>query len=256
MAPQTEHTRAEALFSAYIDQRVTADEKAFVERHVAACADCRAKLNATRAMVAALRTLPVVKAPRSFVLPREMERKPRASLFNWYPALRLATVLAAVAFIVTFAGDLMLARSGSTTMIPMQAAAPAAAPAPMATAAVPETAAKQAAPAAPTAPTAEAPGETARALPTPTDEALMAAGAAATVTDTATLSEPMMALRADMAPTETMTATATSAFAPTTPAAAIEPAAPQPDWLRVATIALGGLVIVLGAATLMARRGT
>jgi len=250
MAPQTEHTRAETLFSAYIDQRVTADEKAFVERHVAACADCRARLNATRAMVAALHALPVVKAPRSFVLPREMERKPRASIFNWYPALRLATVLAAVAFIVTFAGDLMLSRPGGATMIPMQAAAPAAAPA------APEVSPKQAAPAAPTAPTMEAPADTVRSLATPTGEALMAAGSAATLTDTATLSEPTtLAVEAPTEPAlagEMLTTTAAYSAAPT---AATGPAEPQTDWLRVASVALGGLVIVLGAATLMARRG-
>ena len=63
-------------------------------------------------MVAALKAMPVVKAPRSFVLPREMAKQPKRSIFAWYPTLRLATALAAIAFVVLFAGDLLISRSG------------------------------------------------------------------------------------------------------------------------------------------------
>lgn len=265
MAPQIDHTRAEELFSAYIDQRATADEKAFVERHVAACADCRAKLDATRAMVAALRALPQVKAPRSFVLPKEMERKARPSILSWYPALRVATALAAVAFIITFAGDLITPRPGTVAMIPMQASAPAQ-PTHMA-----EPTLKQAAPAEAPAPAAPAPaapaGDAARVSPTPTPETLTAAGAAEPVTDTATMTESM-ALAMEAAPEATpenpATAEAVQPYsaeaAPDGTAASnqavapAEAAAPQTDWLRVAEIVLGGLMIVLGAATLIVRR--
>lgn len=262
MAPQIDHTRAEQLFSAYIDQRATADEKAFVERHVAACADCRAKLDATRAMVAALRALPQMKAPRSFVLPKEMERKARPSILSWYPALRVATALAAVAFIITFAGDLITPRPGTVAMIPMQASAPAQ-PTQMA-----EPTLKQAAPAEAPAPAAPAPaapaGDAARVSPTPTPETLTAAGAAEPVTDTATMTESM-ALAMEAAPEATPENPATAEVQPdgvqpdvTSPenqaAGPVEAAAPQTDWLRVAEIVLGGLVIVLGAATLIVRR--
>src|SRR5512136_839677 len=113
MARQADHSRAEDLISAYLDQQVTAEEKQFFERHIAACADCRAELEATRSMVAALRAMPVVKASRSFVLPREMAKQPKRSFFAWYPTLRLATALAAIAFVVLFAGDLLISRSGS-----------------------------------------------------------------------------------------------------------------------------------------------
>jgi anti-sigma factor RsiW len=78
MARQADHHRAEDLISAYLDQQVTAEEKQFFERHIDACADCRAQLEATRSMVAALQAMPAVKAPRSFVLPREMANNPRS----------------------------------------------------------------------------------------------------------------------------------------------------------------------------------
>src|SRR5512144_2412840 len=113
MIRQNDHIRAEELISAYLDKRITAEEKNFFERHIASCADCRAQLEATRSMVAALRAMPVVKAPRSFVLPRAMAKQPRRSLFSLYPALRLATVVAALAFVVLFAGDLLISRSSS-----------------------------------------------------------------------------------------------------------------------------------------------
>ena len=116
------------MISAYMDQRLTADEKDFVERHVASCADCRAQLEATRSMVAALRAMPVVKAPRSFVLPREMARQPRRSFLSLYPALRLATVVAAMAFVLVFAGDLLINQphgANAPQFIPAAAPAPA-----------------------------------------------------------------------------------------------------------------------------------
>src|SRR5512141_1210030 len=126
MARQNDHTRAEELISAYLDKRVSAEEQGFFERHIASCADCRAQLEATRSMVAALRAMPAMKAPRSFVLPREMAKQPRRSIFAWYPALRLATALAAIAFVVLFAGDVLINRTGSSgAALSVPAAAPA-----------------------------------------------------------------------------------------------------------------------------------
>jgi hypothetical protein len=113
MARQNDHIRAEELISAYLDKRITAEEKSFFERHIASCADCHAQLEATRSMVASLRAMPLVKAPRSFVLPREMARQPRRSFLPLYPALRLATVIAAMAFVILFAGDVLINQLGS-----------------------------------------------------------------------------------------------------------------------------------------------
>ena len=116
MARQNDHKRAEELISAYLDKRVSTEEKDFFERHIASCAACRTQLETTRSLVAALKAMPAVKAPRSFVLPREMARQsaaqPKRSFLAWYPALRLATVVAALAFAVLFASDLLIIRSG------------------------------------------------------------------------------------------------------------------------------------------------
>ena len=283
MAKLTDHIRAGDLFSAYIDQRVTADEKIFVERHVAACAACRAQLQSTRSMVAALKAMPVVRAPRSFVLPRSMAVQPRPSIFNWYPALRLATVMAAVAFVLVFAGDLLTMRPAGGGNVVMSASSPAvvaptvapAAPEQMPSAATmaKSSPADQQPPSAAPAPAMPAP-----AIPAPAGAAPMV-GAAANAQPTATLDAAdaarATALSTQATPTETQSAYAMTGTAETTATVAMAPAieptpepaveAPVPavttavppaiDPLRLASIVLGGLVVVLGAATLIIRRG-
>jgi anti-sigma factor RsiW len=292
MARQADHNRAGDLISAYLDQQVTAEEKQFFERHIAACADCRAQLEATRSMVAALKAMPVVKAPRSFVLPREMARQPKRSIFAWYPTLRLATALAAIAFVVLFAGDLLISRSGgggaALSSVPMAAPAPQLE---QATESMPAPAATTIAQVAPSeAPAPAASNNVLIASPTPaaggyvatevgdTAAPPAAAGAAAkfAATETITLTDAAAAMLAG--PTATPEMTAVAAVQPTleaTPAPAAEaqaersavPVVEQPvtttaaaptaqtiDPLRVIELALLGLVIVLGAAMLIARR--
>jgi predicted anti-sigma-YlaC factor YlaD len=276
MARQADHNRAEDLISAYLDQQVTAEEKQFFERHLAACADCRAQLEATRALVAALKAMPAVKAPRSFVLPREMAKQPKRSIFAWYPALRLATVLAAIAFMVLFAGDVLISRSGGGSAV--LSSVPMAAPAPQleqAAESMPAPAATEVAVAAPTEAPAPAASNTAAAT-VPGAAAMAGAAAKSVLTETATLTDSATTMLA--APTPTLEVTAVAAVPPTLeatpepaadmqskraatsaaeqPVAAPVTAAPTPtiDPLRVIEIALLGLVIVLGIAMLIARR--
>jgi anti-sigma factor RsiW len=271
MARQNDHNRVEELISAYLDKRVSAGEKDFFERHIASCAACRAQLETTRSMVAALQALPAMKAPRSFVLPREMARQsagqPQRSFLSLYPALRLATVVAAMAFVVLFAGDLLINQmSGASApqSIPNAAPAPAAIQAPeMARQAV-----------APTQEPAAATAAIDAALPPA--EAPAPAGASAKASATAVLTETTMA----SAPTATPEATAmpdAASEAPMMLSATPEPselmldqqaveeqpamanvveAAPAPaiDPLRVIEIALLVLVAVLGIATFVVRR--
>ncbi len=266
MARQNDHHRAEELISAYLDKRVSAEEQKFFERHIASCADCRAQLEATRSMVAALRVMPVVKAPRSFVLPREMAKQPRRSFLSLYPALRLATVVAAMAFVVLFAGDLLISQSmGGKAPQSIPAAAPA--PAVLQAPAAPRAAAPTQAPAtaetstnrtiAPTEPSAPAAGaakmsattamteSTTASIPTATPEATASAGAA-------------MQAQAMLSATPKSTETVfdqQSASAAEQPAAA-NAAAPTPivEPLRVIEIALLVLAVVLGIATFVVRR--
>ncbi len=262
MARQNDHTRAEDLMSAYLDQQITAREKLFLEQHLAVCADCRARLETTRLMIAALKALPAVKAPRSFVLPRDMAKQPRRSVFTWYPALRFATVIAALALAILFSSDLLINRSGSGTR--GLASIPAAAPAPQVM--------LNQAPAAPTteaaASSAEAPAQAQAAAPLATApaapaESSMVGGAAAkaTANDSTTLSAATatpVTPKATPTPKATAIALAEATHASTARSAstteAARPPAPAIDPWRVAEIALLGVVIALGVATLIARR--
>jgi hypothetical protein len=266
MARQNDHIRAEELISAYLDKRLSAEEQNFFERHIASCADCRAQLETTRSMVAALRAMPAVKAPRSFVLPREMAKQPKRSFLSLYPALRLATVVAAMAFVVLFAGDLLFSQSGGNA----RQFIPAAAPAP-----VEMQAPAAALPIAPTQESAAAEAASGAAV-APTEPAAPLADASATMSETAVMTDSaaMSAMTATPAPT----ATAEIAMrAQTTAEATLEPAeplfdqqappaaeqsvganlvatSPTIDPLRVIEIALLALAVVLGIATLIVRR--
>ncbi len=277
MARQNDHKRAEELISAYLDKRVSAEDKDFFERHVASCADCRAQLEATRSMVVALRAMPVVKAPRSFVLPHEVAKESRRSFISLYPALRLATVVAAMAFVVLFAGDLLISRSGmsgASQSIPAAAPRPAIVQAPAAQrAAAPtqEPPAAEAYNAATTAPAGAAAPTTLPAAPAvPGVGAAAKSSATAIVTESTALSlttsTPEAAVAADGAllaqkslgatlePTEpAANQQAASAAAPPAVANVVE-ATPAIDPLRVIEIAVLVLAIVLGIATLIARR--
>ncbi len=266
MARQNDHTRAEELISAYLDKQVSAEEKDFFERHIASCAACREQLEATRSMVAALKAMPAVKAPRSFVLPREMGRQPKRSFLSLYPALRLATVIAAIAFVVVFAGDLLITQSsGSEAPQYIPAAAPAS------VTQQPLESARQSAPTqAPAAPAA------ASEAALPTAESPAAAAGAAMANETAVATEPSMMKSAPAATPEATKApsNAEMALLSVTPEVTEPPAAesqtqadqatmsyaaeaaPAPviDPLRVIAIALLALAVVLGIATLIVRR--
>ena len=112
-----EHERVEAMFSAYLDGRVTDAERAFVERHLEVCVDCARHLTTLRATVAAVREMPRFHAPRSFALPRSMAKQ--SQIAPWlYPFLRAATAVAAFLFALTVAGDLFL-RSSLTASTPV-----------------------------------------------------------------------------------------------------------------------------------------
>jgi Putative zinc-finger len=273
MKPINDHLQAEELFSAYIDNRVTADEKSFVERHTAVCADCHARLQAARSLVAALRAMPVVKAPRSFVLPRkmprEMARQPQRSILAWYPALRLATALAVVAFVLVFAGDLFASSYGSGMNMPP--AVPQAAL--MAPTAIPAMITKEVAVAQATnAPTptvvAKLMDQTQSADATSAAGAQLSAPQPASALPTATSMLPAAGAAPASSAARSITSTgevtgarasapqATPTTEPASDAATAVPAngAAPIDPLRLIEIVLGGLVIILGVATLIVRQ--
>ena len=62
------HPIGEADLSAYVDGRVSPDERRRLEEHLRSCPACTRKLEGLRTVVAELRQLPPVAAPRSFAL--------------------------------------------------------------------------------------------------------------------------------------------------------------------------------------------
>lgn len=99
---------AEAL-SAYLDRRLTANESAAVEAHVAACDACRTRLTGLQDVRATLRATPQAAAPRSFrVREADLESAPRAATpaaAPWIRALPAFGGLAAAVFVFSVAID-------------------------------------------------------------------------------------------------------------------------------------------------------
>src|SRR6266508_6470094 len=109
------------LLSAYIDNRLTADERAALEQRLRNEPALRGTLDDLRGTVTLLRGLPPLTPPRSFTLdPAAFAPRP-SPLFGW---LRLGATLASVLLALTFAVDLV-GRGG------LSGSAPAAAPAPL-----------------------------------------------------------------------------------------------------------------------------
>jgi hypothetical protein len=90
------------LLSAYLDGQLSQSDSAKLESRLAADPDLNAVMGDLRTARGLLRQLPQRRAPRNFMLSPKMAGlkapEPRA-----YPAFRLATVLAALMFIITFA---------------------------------------------------------------------------------------------------------------------------------------------------------
>lgn len=159
------------LLSAYLDGQLNPSDSARLESRLASDPGLRAVLDDLRTARGLLRQLPSRRAPRNFTLTPKMAGltppEPRA-----YPALRFATVLATLLFLIAFAVN---------GLTPLAAQRLAAAPAPAygfggggggGNGGVTETAPQESVPAATQAP---AQPFAAAAPPTPTPEALSVA---------------------------------------------------------------------------------
>jgi len=131
--------RRDELLSAYLDDQLSARERARLEAQLAADPALQAELEALRHTVALVRDLPSVSIPRNFILPQKMETtvvarprptpsaRPRRA---WAaPFLTAATAIVSLLFVVVLAGDLLLSGAGRGAFAPM-AELPQAAPAP------------------------------------------------------------------------------------------------------------------------------
>jgi len=254
----TDEQRAEELFSPHIDGQVTAEERRFLERYLADYPEARDKYAMLKAAVKMTKTLPQVKAPRSFVLPRSMARKSSLPL-RLYPAMRLATVAAMALFVFALVGDLVTSSIPAQPQANMLLSAKSAEPQAAATQAATEPAVGEAAP-------APAPTGTPGALPT---QAPARAGAAASTEAAdsveappepaaelaAPTSEPEASRQAELAPTAEAEADQ-SALALADSAASPEPALETAPIgiFRLAVIVLAVLAVLLAAATLLLRQ--
>jgi hypothetical protein len=108
--------------SAYIDDQLSPREKAALEARLERDAELRAALDELRLTVRALRALPSVKPPRSFTLTPALVGQGAGGRQPFFPALRLAAALSAIALVVVMAGDIAV----TTGLLP---GAPAAEPA-------------------------------------------------------------------------------------------------------------------------------
>jgi hypothetical protein len=115
------HPIGEVDLSAYVDGRVSPDERRRLEEHLRSCAACTRKLEGLRTVVAELRRLPPVALPRSFALTATQAalgggKRPAAEPLRWpaagrlYLALRDGAVAAAVLFVLVGAGSLIVSR--------------------------------------------------------------------------------------------------------------------------------------------------
>lgn len=98
----------EAL-SAYLDGEISSRDKARLEGRLQADAGLRQELNEMRKTRILLRSQPRLRAPRNFTLTPQMAgmRAASSARMGAYPVLRLASVLAAVFFVLVLVGDLV-----------------------------------------------------------------------------------------------------------------------------------------------------
>jgi len=123
-----EREQRDELLSAYLDDQLSAGERARLEAQLATDPVLRAELDTLRHTVALVRDLPPVPIPRNFILPRTVAARPRPVQRArprpaWTaPLLTAATAVVSLVFVVVLAGDMLLSGVGG------QAFAPAAAP--------------------------------------------------------------------------------------------------------------------------------
>ena len=97
------HGRLRELLSAYVDGQVSASEASRVQEHLAACAECRRELEALRATVSLLRSLPQVQPSRSFALAEAPEPADRLWPVAW--GARAAMSVAGLVLAALLLGD-------------------------------------------------------------------------------------------------------------------------------------------------------
>ncbi|MBI4198233.1 MAG: zf-HC2 domain-containing protein [Chloroflexi bacterium] len=102
--------RWRARLSAYIDGRLSPGERSALEAHLAGCEPCRKELAELTSVVALLRSVPQVAAPRSFTLRQAPAQHPW--WLRYEAPLRFAATATVVLLVAVVVGDLLF--SGPT----------------------------------------------------------------------------------------------------------------------------------------------
>jgi len=259
------------LVSAYLDNELSASDRARVEKHLADCAECQRQVETLRWTIALTRDLPRVAVPRAFTL---RQPAPRPATRWVYGTLRAATALAALLFVLVTSGELLF----GLTARDLPAAAPAprvqqeegkalATPAPALAFVPPTLTLTPVLRAAPTGITTPALAPAYAAGVTPSEAAKEAASPPAAAPPAMLTPAPtIQALPQDTAPTPSPTATPsptpaqvavvapTPAPAPTLETRAVAPVEASPlRWLQVGLFLAA---IALGTVTLIVRQRT
>src|SRR5690349_2239103 len=108
--PQLNDTDLE-LLSAYIDQQLSADERAALERRLEQEPALRQALDELRATVGVLRELAPARPPRSFALDPRVVAPRRAWSFPW---MQFGSALVAVTLMLAFGFVLSRSTGGGT----------------------------------------------------------------------------------------------------------------------------------------------
>jgi anti-sigma factor RsiW len=116
MKPEDTHDRVHELLPWYVNETLSADERAMVERHVASCAACGREFQTLSQIGAAVTALapdapdPAVSLARTFAsIDRIERREPRARVAAWWRAVWTPSVpVARVALAVQLAIILVL----------------------------------------------------------------------------------------------------------------------------------------------------
>ncbi len=136
LGSKTGCSQARGWFSEYLDGRLKADRARSLEAHLQGCPHCREELDALTQVMHLMRSLPVVAAPRSFALRRDMApAAPAASAYSrrgWTWAWGLATAAASLALAFFVAGDVagFLPHESAVSPAPSAMVAPVVSPSP------------------------------------------------------------------------------------------------------------------------------
>jgi hypothetical protein len=114
------------LLSAYLDGELSTRDRARLEARMTKQPELRIGLEELRQTSLLLRSLPRKRAPRNFTIPNALPR--RRPVPRLFPALRFASALAGILFVIVFIGDYALGISTNslTSKIPASTSAPTA----------------------------------------------------------------------------------------------------------------------------------